>query len=262
MPHIEGHAAGNFCWFELGTSDQTAAANFYSALFGWEVNTNPMGPGFTYTIFRLEGRDCGAAYTLMPDQVQQGIPPNWMVYVAVDSTDETASKTTALGGKVIAPPMDVMDFGRMAVLQDPTGATFSVWQAKSHKGATIAGVPGTFCWGELSTPQPEKATPFYTELFGWKMMASENPADKYLHIMAGTQAIGGVAPVEHRDPNAPPNWMSYFLVTSCDASANKAVEMGAKVLFGPVTMEKVGRFAFVADPQGAMFALFEPMPHQ
>ncbi|MBL8178373.1 MAG: VOC family protein [Bryobacterales bacterium] len=258
MPHIDGHAAGEFCWFELATNDQAGAKRFYGALLGWAARDNPMGPNFTYTSFLLEDRDCAAAYTLMPDMLAKGIPPHWMIYVQVADADAVAAKCAELGGAVISPPMDVMDFGRMSVLQDPTGAVISVWQPKTHKGTLITGVPSTFCWGELSSAQPEKAVPFYEALFGWKTMRGDNPGDNYLHITAGKLMIGGVVPVEHRDPNMPSHWLSYFAVSDCDSAAAKANELGGKVIFGPMSMEKVGRMAYVADPQGAIFALFQP----
>jgi len=258
MANIETHEVGNFCWLELGTSDQDAAKRFYQSLFGWTARDNPMGPGFTYTIFLLDERDCAAAYALMPDMLAKGIPPHWMIYVEVADADATSAKCTELGGTVVNPPMDVMDFGRMCVLQDPTGAVISAWQSKKHTGTRIAGVPGTFCWGELSSPEPEKAVPFYEALFGWKVTHGDNPEDKYLHISAGQQMIGGVVPVEHRDPSVPSHWLSYIAVTDCDASAAMAASLGGKIIFGPMTMEKVGRMAYVADPQGAIFALFQP----
>jgi hypothetical protein len=255
MPHIDGHPAGEFCWFELGTSDQAAAKNFYSSLFGWTANDFPMGPEGSYTIFQLEGRDCAAAYTLQKQMVEQGIPPHWMIYVAVDSADASAAKCPDLGGKVLQAPFDVFDFGRMAVLQDPTGATFSIWEARKHKGSAITEVPGTMNWGELSTNDTAKAVEFYSGLFGWKMMTGEG--GDYLHINNGKQMIGGIPPAAHRDPNIPPHWLMYFTVADCDASASKATSMGASLMLPPMTMEKVGRFGVIRDPQGAVFAIFQ-----
>ena len=79
MSHIDSHPPGSFCWIELATLDQFAAKSFYSALFGWTPFDTPMGPGEVYTIFRLEGRDAAAAYTMRPEQRSLGIPPNWML---------------------------------------------------------------------------------------------------------------------------------------------------------------------------------------
>jgi uncharacterized protein len=86
-----------------------------------------MGPDEFYSMFQLKGRDAAAAYTIKPEQRAQGVPPHWLIYVASDSADESAKQASELGGKVLAPPFDVYDFGRTSVMHDPTGATFSVW---------------------------------------------------------------------------------------------------------------------------------------
>jgi uncharacterized protein len=259
---IEKHNPGAFCWVELGTTDQPAAKQFYTSLFGWNANDMPIGPSDFYTMFQLEGRGTGAAYTLRPDQRQQGVPPHWMIYVSVESADDAAKRAAELGGKVLAPAFDVYDAGRMAVLQDPTGATFCVWQPKQSAGIGIAGVHGTLCWADLSTPDVERARTFYSALFGWQVLLGENDPSGYLHIKNGEAFIGGIPPAAHRNPNAPPHWLAYILVTDCDETAAKATQSGAKIFFGPTTMENVGRMAVMADPQGAIFAIFQPMPRK
>src|SRR5438128_2614422 len=125
---------GSFCWSELATSDQAGAKKFYSGMFGWTANDVPMGPDAFYTMFQLRGKDVGAACTLMPDQVKQGVPPHWGTYVAVTNVDEAIAKAKSLGGTVLAGAMDVAEHGRMAVLRDPTEAVISLWQANMHKG--------------------------------------------------------------------------------------------------------------------------------
>jgi uncharacterized protein len=264
MPHIEKHRSGSFCWIELATTDQDAAKRFYTALFEWSVNEFPMGPGELYTIFRLQGCDAAAAYTLRPDQRSMGVPPHWMIYIAVDSADASAKRAADLGGKVLAPPFDVGPFGRMAVIQDPTGATFSIWQPKENKGIGITGEPGTLCWADLSTPEPARAGKFYSDLFGWELVVDtdDKPDSGYLHIKNGDDFIGGVPPVTQRDPHSPPHWLAYFQVSDCDASAAKAKELGANLYLQPMTLEGVGRFAVVADPQRAVFAIFQAMPRK
>jgi predicted enzyme related to lactoylglutathione lyase len=134
MTNIDHYAPGSFCWIELATTDQNAAKRFYSSLFGWAPADMPMGPGEFYTMFRLDGRDAAAAYTMRKEQQERGLPPYWGIYVAVESADKAAERAAAVGGRVLAPPFDVFDVGRMAVVQDPTGATFSVWQPKGPNG--------------------------------------------------------------------------------------------------------------------------------
>jgi predicted enzyme related to lactoylglutathione lyase len=257
MANIENNPPGSFCWVELATTDQSAAKNFYGSLLGWSVADMPMGPGDFYSIFKLEGRDTGAAYTLRKDQRERGVPPHWMVYVAVESADKAAAKADELGGKILAPAFDVFDAGRMAVLQDPTGAIFCVWQAKKNKGIGIGGVEGTFCWADLSTPNPESAGKFYSGLFGWKIAPGEHDTSGYLHIKNGEHFIGGVPPAKHYNPQMPPHWLIYFYVSDVDATAAKASKAGAKLYLPPMTIENVGRMSVIADPQGAAFSIFK-----
>src|SRR5574341_2522975 len=148
---VSKHTPGTFCWVELGTTDQSAAKKFYSELFGWGVNYLPMGPDSFYTMLQLRGKDVAALCQLSPEQLSQGIPPHWLLYVAVESADEAAKAVTAAGGKTMMEPFDVFDAGRMTVAQDPAGATFGIWQARKHIGSQINNETNTFCWGELAT---------------------------------------------------------------------------------------------------------------
>jgi len=257
MANVDKHPVGSFCWIELATTDQNQAKSFYSTLFGWVVTDNPMEPGEVYSIFKIDDRDAAAAYTMRKEQRAQGVPPHWMLYVAVDSADQTAAKAAQAGGTVMAPAFDVMDVGRMAVLQDPTGATFAAWQPKRHSGTGIAHVNGTLCWADLSTPDPARAGKFYSDVFGWKLEKGDKDPSGYLHIKNGEHFIGGIPPVSHRPPNAPAHWMIYFQVRDVAASAAKAAKLGAKVLMPAQDMEGVGTWAILADPQGAVFAIFK-----
>lgn len=257
MAKVDKHPVGSFCWIELATTDQNEAKSFYTSVFGWTVTDNPMGPGEFYSIFKIDDRDAAAAYTLRKEQRAQGVPPHWMVYVAVDSADQTAAKAAQAGGTVMAPAFDVMEVGRMAVLQDPTGATFAAWQPKSHSGTGIAQVNGTLCWADLSTPDPARAGKFYSDVFGWKLEKGDKDPSGYLHIKNGEHFIGGIPPASHRPPNAPAHWMIYFQVGDVAASAAKAAKLGAKVLMPAQEMEGVGTWSILADPQGAVFAIFK-----
>jgi predicted enzyme related to lactoylglutathione lyase len=257
MAIVEKHAPGSFCWIELATTDQAAAKNFYSSLFGWTANDFPMGPGDFYTIFRLEGRDAAAGATLRPEPRAMGVPPHWMLYIETADVDEAAKKATELGGKVLAGPFDVMDVGRMAVIQDPTGAVFTGWTAKSHSGIGIAGVPNTFCWADLNTPDPARAKQFYSALLGWKISAGEHDKSGYEHIQNGDTMIGGIPPLRPESAHIPPHWLVYFQVADVDATTGKAKELGATMHLEPMSMEGVGRFAVIGDPQGAAFAIFK-----
>jgi predicted enzyme related to lactoylglutathione lyase len=261
MAHVDKHAPGTFCWFELATTDQTAAKHFYQSLFGWSVNDSPMGPNEFYSMFGLEGRNVAATYTMRPEQRAQGVPPNWLLYVAVDNADAAAKRATELGATVLAPPFDVMEYGRMAVIQDPTGAVFAVWQAKTHPGTGISGVNGVVCWADLDSPDQVRAAKFYSDLFGWKMVGGKamnppKPGD-YYHIVNGADFIGGIPGPQHRDPHVPPHWMIYVEVADCKATTTKAKSLGARAYVEPMVIGQEGWMSVLADPQGAVFALHQ-----
>jgi predicted enzyme related to lactoylglutathione lyase len=250
---VNSATPGRFCWIELATSDAEAAKAFYGEVFGWSFRDNDMGEMGKYTIFLKRDRDAAAAYPLMPDQKAQGVPPNWASYVAVLSAEDTAAKAQSLGATVIAPPFDVNDFGRMAVLQDPQGAVFCIWEPKTHIGVTIFGEDGSLCWNELATKDPAASLDFYSKLFGWTGKVSP----EYTEIHLGETGIGGMRTIAEGDPT-PPNWMPYFLVNDCNAVTDKVQARGGNVCVPPTDIPHVGRFSVVNDPQGAFFAMITP----
>jgi predicted enzyme related to lactoylglutathione lyase len=260
MAIIDTLTPGSFCWMELATTDQAAGKQFYSSLFDWSATDFPMGPAGVYTIFRLKDQDCAAAYTLMKDQLQQGVPPHWELYIGIRNADESTKLAKELGATILAGPFDVMDKGRMSIVQDPTGAHFCLWQEITSKGIGIAAENNAFCWADLNTPDRDAAKKFYSALLGWKFVTGAGKDDStYWHIMNGEHGIGGMPPKEFQQPGAPPHWMIYYQIADCDASFAKATSLGARGYVPPMAIEGAGRMAVLADPQGAVFALFQPM---
>jgi predicted enzyme related to lactoylglutathione lyase len=255
MPTVERFEPGEFCWIELATSNQDAAKSFYGALFGWTVRDVPIGPKNVYSLLELQGRVAAGAFAISPSESVAGVPPHWHLYVAVASADEAAKKAGELGGKVMEGPFEVMDRGRAALIQDPTGAYFSVWQAKNRIGIGVTGEPGAFCWADLNTPDQARAKTFYEDLFEWKLKPGQGKESGYLHIVNGENYIGGVPPSGQGNGN-PPHWLIYFAVADVDAAFQTAKDSNAKILLAPMDFEGVGRVAMLADPQGAVFALF------
>ena len=259
MAEFTSHTPGTFTWPELATTDQKAAVAFYRALLGWDINEQPIGPTEVYSMFTLRGKETAAAYTMRPEERQTGAPPHWNLYVTVPNVDEAVKKAESLGARVFAPPFDVMDAGRMAVLQDPTGAVFQVWQPNKHIGAKVLNEPGALCWSELTTRDPKRAEAFYTALFGWTAKNSApNAAMPYTEFMNQGKAGVGMMPMPAQmPPHVPSYWMPYFQVADCDASTEKARQLGGTVMVPPQDIEKLGRFAVFRDPQGAVFAVFK-----
>jgi predicted enzyme related to lactoylglutathione lyase len=257
---ITTHAPGTFCWPELGTTDHEAARRFYGTLFGWESSDSPMGPGEIYTIFKLGGRDVAALYTLRQEQKDQGVPPHWMAYVAVENADESAKKAESLGATLIMQPFDVMEHGRMAIVRDPQGAVLCLWQAKKHAGVGVLNEVGSLVWTELATPDTAGAEKFYTSLLPWTTEKWQGPMEYTQFKRSDGSGAGGMMQLsdEMKAMGAPPNWLSYFNVADCAAFVEKAKGLGAKVLMGPETFPDVGVIGVFLDPQGAAFAVIQP----
>jgi predicted enzyme related to lactoylglutathione lyase len=249
MTKMDKHEPGTFCWIELHTSDGEAAKRFYCDLFGWTPNEMPMGEGQPpYIIAEIGGRQAGAMYQ------NKEVPPAWLSYVCVTSADESVAKAKSLGATPTSDAFDVFDIGRMCVIKDPEGAHFAVWEPKKHTGVGVKNEPGALTWTELQTRQRDRARDFYTQLFGWT--AKESP--EYLELHAAGQGIGGMMTMQPQVPaEVPAHWMTYFWVDDVDAAVQKANAGGAATYVPPMDIPNVGRFAVLADPQGAVFAVFK-----
>ena len=243
------HAPGTFSWVDLTTSDGAGAKEFYGGLFGWEFEDNELpGDGGIYAICTVGG-DPVAAISPATDQ----FPPHWNNYVTVASADEAAAKAKELGANLIEEPFDVMDAGRMALFQDPTGAALCIWEPGEAIGAGRVNDPGCLTWNELHTPDPAKALEFFGGLFGWSAeeMETGEGDPTYTVIRNGDRSNGGVIDAQEGEP---PSWIPYFTVESRDRAVATTKEAGGQELF---QMDMVGKIAILTDPQGAVFAVFE-----
>ncbi len=250
MTRVTSHQPGAFCWIELMSSDAAGARAFYTQLFGWSVNEISMGEMGMYYIFQKSGADCAAMFQAGPDMA--GVPPFWMSYISVDDADASTEKAKSLGANVHKEPFDVGPQGRMAVLQDPQGAAFSIWQAKQSAGLGIRDEAGALCWNELQVRDEAAAKKFYPALFPWTM--KESPEYTEWHI--GDRAIGGM--IQSKAPEGVPSfWMPYFAVDDCDASVAQAQSLGGQVFAPAFDVPNVGRMAVLGDPQGAHFSIIK-----
>ncbi len=261
MADAPNHTQGSFCWHEIGTTDAAKAKAFYTGLFGWNTMDMPMGPNpeDIYTLLRVGDGDVAGLYEMRGEQFA-GVPPHWMTFIWVDDVDAAVAKTRDMGGKVMTEAMDIPGIGRFAVLQDPTGAVFSVYKGGGHSGAAkLDGAPGSVSWNELMTPDAAKAKAFYTALIGWTAKGQDMGGFEYTMFSqpGAAESIGGMMEVSGPgwESPPPPHWMSYVTVTDTDATVAKAKALGGEVIHGPDDIPNIGRFAILKDPTGAAFSV-------
>lgn len=247
------YSPGTFSWSDLATTDQDAAKRFYGELFGWEAVDNPAGEGVIYSMMNIGGKPV-AGIGPQPEQMRDaGAPPVWNSYVTVESADAAADRAQRLGATLLMPAFDVMDVGRMAVIEDPQGAFFMVWEPKQHIGASVVNQRGALSWNELASPDMDASADFYRELFDWQTEPFEGSDMPYLVIQtAARRGNGGIRPATENEPSY---WLVYFGSDDVDADVARATELGATKLTDVMDIG-VGKIAVVQDPQGAVFALY------
>ena len=251
MAEFESYEHGTPCWVDVTSTDLDAALAFYEGLFGWESERTTQPEAGGYTMFSLRDKYVAAA---SPPQ-QEGIPSHWTTYLASDDVDDTAAKIREAGGTVFMDPFDVFDSGRMTVAQDPTGATFGVWQAKEHIGAQLANEPGTLIWNQCQTPDPVRAAEFYQAVFGYEVDEIQlNETDTPFRVLkVGGRGVAGVREPVSQTSGGPPHWSTVFAVADADATVARARELGGDVLMEPLDLPNIGRIAVISDPTGAVF---------
>ncbi len=247
------HLPGKFVWFEHVSGDSVAARRFYEPLFGWYTKPLSVGGADPYPLIMNGSEGIGGFRSAPP-----GAPALWMPYLSVADVDASHAAALAAGAKSLAPPADLLPFGRGATLADPTGAVFSIWRDAEGDRADPEKAPfGDWMWNELMTPDESKALAFYETVFGYTHDNMDmGPQGTYYLLKQGDKMRGGLmrAPM----PDTPPLWLPYVSVADCDATAAKAREQGARVIVEPSDIPDVGRFATLLDAQGACIAFMKP----
>lgn len=254
--HNKNHPHGVFCWSELCTHNWAEGKRFYTELFNWDSDDQPIGDDLYYTMLQKQGDDIAAMYQMPDDQKSSGIPSHWLAYIAVEDIDSVAEKAKQLGAEVIAGPHDVMDAGRMVLLNEPGGALFALWQGKQHKGCQRLGELNTPYWHELASRDSAKSSDFYCQLLGWESETKPMEGMDYtLFKVAGEPVAGMIQMTQEWPEDIPAHWMIYLAVADCDESASKAQQLGGEVCVPPTDVPEVGRFSVITDPQGAVFSI-------
>jgi uncharacterized protein len=301
MPERDGYITGVPCWVDASEPDPEAAVEFYGGLFGWEFeDVMPPGPEGNYFIARHEAASSsifdvsGASRSgdvAAVRSIPEAAPPAamWNTYFWVDNADDCATKVREAGGDIVREPFDFMDACRMAVVTDPEGAVFGIWDAKEHKGARLVNDPGAVVFNGLNTRDVEGARSFYGSVFGWQTGAigggaegwtlpgygdwlerEHHPQLRKKMVQAGApegfeDVVGSIIPIADDQPETPPHWSVTFATDDADATARKASELGGQVIVPPFdapwsTSTYTIRITVIGDPQGATFIASKFVP--
>ncbi|HEY8523503.1 MAG TPA: VOC family protein [Acidimicrobiales bacterium] len=278
MPERDRYIPGVPCWVDTLQPDPKAAARFYGDLFGWEVADVTEGGADGYLIGRIRGGDVAGVGSVPP-----GSPPTpvWNTYVSVDSVDATVARARDAGATVVVEPYDVMDLGRSAVLADPHGAAFGLWEPEAFPGARVVNEHGALNFNGLATRDPEAAEAFYSAVFGWRLLRlPEGPmwalpgyGDHLEELSPGLHeqmaqmgapegfidVVAAIDPIGDDDADTPAHWNITFGTEDVRATAARAEELGGRVEEGPLDAPW-SRTAVIADPQGARFIASQFVP--
>jgi uncharacterized protein len=244
-------------WVDLSSGDPAGSREFYSKLFGWQIEVNPDPQYGGYALAKVGGKDVAG---IGPKMMAEA-PTAWSIYIGTTDAAGLAQRVEAAGGKVIAPPMQVGDQGSMVVFQDPSGAYISAWQPAAMPGF-FTGAANTYSWAELNARGLAKDLPFYKSVFGWG--SEETPMGEgqppYTQFKLGDDELAGAMEMNPMIPaEVPSYWMAYFGVDDVDAAHRKAVGLGAREMM-PAADFPGGRFSILTDPQGAVFGLLKTNP--
>ena len=253
MTRHASHIHGAFSWLDLNSPDLAASRAFYAALFGWSYNDIPIGEGSVYAMCLKEGVPVAALATAIPGQPA---PPQWQSFVSVSDVDAAAAKAAAAGGNIVHCG-DVAEAGRIALVADPEGARFALWQAKAHIGARRLNEHGALAWNELHSADVEVARRFYPAVVGWDTVAMPmGPGEYIMFTQAGNpkRSHGGLVPAL---PGEASRWEVVFQVGDCAAALAVVAAGGGKIVQSPMDIPGIGRFAKCADNVGAAFGLLQ-----
>lgn len=258
MTKFSQYQSGHFCWVELCAQNAQQAKAFYTQLFNWQPNDMPLPQGGFYTMLQSQGVDIGALYQMDDTRLKQGVPSHWLSYIATDNIEATVEKAKLLGAEIIMGPMAVGDAGTMALLFEPNGAMFALWQANQHSGSGIKDEANTPCWNELASKNAEQSTRFYCQLLGWESRTEAMGDMMYTLFIQDGKQVAGMLEMTEDWGEMPAHWMVYFQVDDIQGLLERVTQLGGSVCVPASQIDGVGTFSVITDPDGGFFSVLQP----
>jgi len=259
---------GSFIWYELMTTDATAAAKFYGAVVGWKIaergDAQASGGQDYRMIERSDGGSAGGVLQLTPDMLKGGAQPTWLGYLHVANVDAAVAAIAADGGKTLMPKR-ALPVGEIAMMADPLGTPFYVMKPIPPSGKPDAEsdvfdpkAAQHVQWNELQSPDLARAKAFYAKhfKFAFNETMSMGPMGDYCFFDHAGVRLGAI--MQKPPQGSISTWVFYFGVQSA-AAAKRAIEKGGGKIVSDLHEVPGGHWIVVAaDPQGATFGVLGP----
>lgn len=242
-----------FIWYDLMTPDIVTASAFYSIVVGWSIADSGM-PGMAYSIIKAGDAEVGGMMGMPPGF---DMPSMWTGYIRSGDVNADCRRAAEMGGTVCKEPEDIPGVGRFAVLADPGGATFNIFQPNSTELRSDAPrrTPGHVSWRDLSAADGAAAWDFYSGLFRWQKedAMAMGPGEAYQMFSTGGETVGGMMT---KRPDAPAaQWTYFFAVDAIAAAVSRVRKAGGSIVMEPMEVPGGEWITVATDPFGATFGL-------
>jgi predicted enzyme related to lactoylglutathione lyase len=250
----------DFVWYELMTNDMDGAIAFYSKVVGWDIRDSGM-PNIPYMIFSMDGKDVGGIMSWK--SMGMDMPTEWAAHLYAADVDKETAAVLADGGTEVQPPRDIPGVGRFAVVLDPQGAKYMLFQPNQTYAPPRLGQNdlGSIGWHELMTSDDKAAWDFYSRHYGWQKDFAMDMGDLGTYqtfIASSDRYTGAIMPIPPFVPDKTPRWKYYITIADIQSAARAVTDNGGTITMPPMQVPGGSWVLNAIDPQGGIFALTTP----
>ena len=243
-----GNEAGDVAWFDLITENEQVAGEFYAALFGWEVVSDPAdGKMFIYKGTPIAGM------SPIDDSVPDVDESQWIPVIIVEDVARAAEAATSSGGKIERPVTTASGWLTYTVIRDPEGVVVALVRTERPLGGNDGA--GNWVWAEMWTNDVDAAATFYGNVVGYENAIAEREDGPYPYLKMNDDPKAGIVRIAYEGVD--PGWAPYIGIVDMDATLRTARELGGFVYLWPEETSADGRIALLGDPLGTAFFVYE-----
>lgn len=218
----------HFIYADLSSYNPSETLPFYAAVFGWQFKATPWSDDGAQTAY-VNGKEVASIYQTPEKFQKMDMPHFWMSYIQVNSVADTVEKAKSLGG-IIELQLDIAGFGKVALIRDPQGAGFTVYEGDSITPSRTENQTNTLIWNELHISDASKILPFYEGIFAWRFAADAQTPEHYrVHNDSG-EHIADALVIPNDIKGKYEYWVCTFGVSDLQVSKEKILANGGSVI--------------------------------